>query len=177
MRAALRASHADEKQEHEAAVARLQEEYNRLQGRIDTMYVDKLDSRIDAAFFDRMAAQWRDEQGRCLRDIERHQNANRSYLEEGIQLLDLAQSARRLFDRQEAREKRRLLDFVVSNCSWKGGELAVGLRQPFDILAEAKTANAVADGALSADPGKSEIWLGDLDSNQGCPVQSREFYR
>jgi hypothetical protein len=20
-------------------------------------------------------------------------------------------------------------------------------------------------------------WLGDLDSNQGCPVQSREFYR
>src|SRR5690242_11582760 len=105
VRAALRASHADEKQEHEAAIARLQDEYNRLQGRIDTMYVDKLDGRIDAAFFDRMAAQWRDEQGRCLRDIKRHQNANRSYLEEGIQLLDLAQSARRLFDRQEAREK------------------------------------------------------------------------
>ena len=33
VRAALRASHADEKQEHEAAIARLQDEYNRLQGR------------------------------------------------------------------------------------------------------------------------------------------------
>lgn len=22
-----------------------------------------------------------------------------------------------------------------------------------------------------------KLWLGDLDSNQGCPVQSREFYR
>src|ERR1700750_3393155 len=50
VRAALRASHADEKQEHEAAIARLQDEYNRLQGRIE------LDGRIDAAFFDRIAA-------------------------------------------------------------------------------------------------------------------------
>jgi hypothetical protein len=23
----------------------------------------------------------------------------------------------------------------------------------------------------------SSSWLGDLDSNQGCPVQSREFHR
>jgi site-specific DNA recombinase len=119
VRAALLASHADEKQEHDAAIGRLQAEYKRLQGRIDTMYVDKLDGRIDAPFFDRMAAQWRDEQARCLTDIERHQNANRSYLDEGVHLLELAQSARRLFDRQEAREKRRLLDFVVSNSSWK----------------------------------------------------------
>jgi len=132
IREALRESHADEKREHEGAVTRLQDEYNRLQGRIDTMYVDKLDGRIDAAFFDRMAAQWRDEQARCLRDIERHQNANRSYLDEGIHLLELARSARRLFERQEPREKRRLLDFVVSNCSWKGGELTVELAQPFE---------------------------------------------
>jgi hypothetical protein len=25
--------------------------------------------------------------------------------------------------------------------------------------------------------GIDKSWLGDLDSNQGCPVQSREFYR
>ena len=103
------------------AIARLQAEYKRLQGRIDAMYIDKLDGRIDTGFFDRMAAHWRDEQARCLQDIERHQNANRSYLDEGVRLLELAQSARHLFDRQEPREKRRLLDFVVSNCSWKGG--------------------------------------------------------
>ena len=63
----------------------------------------------------------------------RHRTAskrNRSYLEEGGHLLALAQSARRLFDRQEAREKRCLLDFVASNCSWKGGELAVIYTNP-----------------------------------------------
>lgn len=35
------------------AIAKLQREHNRLQDRIDTMYVDKLDGRIDNDFFDR----------------------------------------------------------------------------------------------------------------------------
>jgi len=39
-----------------------------------------------------------------------------------------------LFDRQEAREKRRLLDFVASNRSWKGGELAVIYTNPLTFL-------------------------------------------
>ena len=36
---------------------------------------------------------------------------------------------------QPASEKRRLLDFVVSNCSWANGELTVEFRQPFDLIA------------------------------------------
>ena len=68
-----------------------------------------------------------------------------------MQLLELAQSARRLFEQQEAREKRRLLDFVVSNCSWKAGELSVKFRQPFDILANATTAAAAAEPTETSD--------------------------
>jgi GAF domain-containing protein len=41
VRDALRASHADEKREHEAAIGRLRAEYDRLQARIHAMYVDK----------------------------------------------------------------------------------------------------------------------------------------
>lgn len=111
VRDALRGNQADEEREHVAAIERLQSEYNRLPGRIDAMYVDKLDGRIDAGFFDRMSAQWCDEQARCLRDIERHQNANQSYLDEGIHLLELAQTVQRLFERQDAREKPALARF------------------------------------------------------------------
>jgi site-specific DNA recombinase len=96
---------------------------------------------------------------------------------EGIHLLEVAQSARRLFDRQEMQEKRRLLDFVVSNCSWKGVELTADLRQPFDMLAKTGTENPSKTRGSDILLDKSEIWLGDLDSNQGCPGQSREFYR
>ena len=159
VREALLASHADEKREHEAAIERLQAEHRRLQARVDAMYLDKLDGRIDAAFFDRMSAQWRDEQARCLRDIEQHQSANRSYMEEGVRLLELARSAQRLFEQQDAREKRRLLSFVVSNCAWKDGELVAELRQPFDLLAETthRVARVAACGTSAAT--KYENWL------------------
>ena len=58
----LHASHTDERREHEEAIKRLRAEYNRLQARIDAMYIDKLDGRIGGDFFDKMAGQWRDEQ-------------------------------------------------------------------------------------------------------------------
>jgi site-specific DNA recombinase len=166
VREALHTSHVDEKREHEGAIERLQTEHRRLQSRLDAMYIDKLDGRVDATFYERMSTSWREEQSRCFREIERHQAANRSYMDEGVQLLELARNARRLFERQEPREKRRLLNFLVSNCSWKGGELTTTLRQPFDLLAETalalekgKTAGGIANGL-------SQIWLPGPDSNQ-----------
>jgi site-specific DNA recombinase len=166
VRDALRASHADEKREHEAAIGRLRAEYDRLQGRVHAMYVDKLDGKVDGAFFERMSAEWRAEQDRCLREIERHQAADRSYLEEGVRLLELARNAQRLFEKQEPREKRRLLNFVVSNCTWKGAELVADLRQPFDLLAETTAIAAQGAAGNKANLAKSEIWLPGPDSNQ-----------
>jgi site-specific DNA recombinase len=165
VREALRQSHDDEKLEHGAAIAREQAEYNRLQSRIDAMYVDKLDRRIDAAFFDRKAAEWRQEQARCLRAIEQHQAANQSYITEGIQLLELARNAHRLFLSQSPHEKRRLLDFVLSNCAWKDGQLSATYRQPFEMLAIPAAAHAKQKAAGGHSNGLSEIWLPGRDSN------------
>jgi len=131
---ALLQSHEDEQRHHDEAVARLQADYNRLQVRIDAMYVDKLDGIIDQDLFQRKSAEWHSEQDRVLRDIEEHQSANRTYLAEGVKLLELANHAHSLFQKQEPREKRRLLNFVLSNCTWQGAELSVEYRQPFDII-------------------------------------------
>ena len=166
VRDALHASHADERREHEEAIKRHQAEYKRLQDRIHAIYVDKLDGLIDPAFFDKMSNQWREEQNRCQREIDRHQNADKSYLDDGVQLLELARNAQRLFAKQEPREKRRLLNFVLSNCTWEDGEVVATLRQPFDILAETAAAAARLEADETAKSAKNEIWLGDLDSNQ-----------
>jgi site-specific DNA recombinase len=72
VRDALHASHADERREHEEAIKRHQAEYKRLQDRINTMYVDKLDGVVDTVFFEKMSNQWREEQKRCQREIDRH---------------------------------------------------------------------------------------------------------
>ena len=166
MRDALHASHADERREHEEAIKRHQAGYNRLNDRIHAMYVDKLDGLVDTAFYEKMSNQWREEQSRCQREIERHQNADKSYLDEGVALLELARNAQRLFAKQEPREKRRLLNFLLSNCTWEDGEVVATFRQPFDMLAETATAAARIEADEEAKSAKSEIWLGDLDSNQ-----------
>ncbi len=166
VREALHASHSDERRQHEEAVERLKAEHKRLQARIDAMYIDKLDGKIGGEFYDRMASQWREEQTRCLRDIERHQEAEQSYMDEGVQILELAQTAQRLFERQTAREKRRLLNFVLSNCSWEDGEVVATFRQPFDLLAKTTAIAAQPAARVSGNSAKNEIWLGDLDSNQ-----------
>jgi site-specific DNA recombinase len=121
--------------------------------------IGKLDGLVDAALFDKMSSQWREEQNRCLREIERLQAADRSYLDEGVQLLELARNAQRLFAKQEPREKRRLLNFMLSNCTWEDGEVVATFRQPFDLLAEtAVSASRTAIGE-AAKTAKAEIWL------------------
>ncbi|MDQ3817531.1 MAG: hypothetical protein M3362_07560, partial [Acidobacteriota bacterium] len=60
---------------------------------------------------------------------------SRNYIEEGVRLLDLTRRANELFLKQEPREKRRLLNFVLSNSTWKDRSLTPEYRQPFDILA------------------------------------------
>ena len=171
---ALRESFADEKKEHKAAVTRLQAEYDRLQSRLHAIYIDKLDGRIDKHFFEKFSGEWRVEQERCLRDIEWHQTADENYLDEGVRLLDMARGAANLFEKNDAHQKRRLLNFVLSNCSWKGGKLSANFRQPFDIIAQTATATVSADGLnLPEHSG----WLGNLDSNQDRRSQSPLFYR
>ena len=70
------------------------------------MYVDKLDGLVDTAFFEKMSNQWREEQeNRCQREIERHQNADKSYKDEGVALLDLARNEAEVVREADAARK------------------------------------------------------------------------
>ncbi len=163
--AALRESHQDEKQFHEGAIAKLQREHRRLQDRIDAMYLDKLDGRIDNDFFDRKAGEFRAQQCRIMRDTEAHQVANRNYIEEGIKLLELAHQAHGLFETQPPSEKRKLLDFVLSNCTWKDGKLEAQYRQPFDLIASAALADRQLKSGDGGGNGHFGEWRRGGDSN------------
>ena len=82
-------------------------------------------------------------------------------MDEGVQLLELARKAQELFAQQQPQEKRRLLNFLLSNCTWEDGEVVATFRQPFDLLAETAVSagRAAADGTGGST--KTEIWLGD----------------
>jgi site-specific DNA recombinase len=157
----LREGHADEQKEHEAAITRLQAEHDRLRHRLHAMYVDKLDGRVDQSFYSQMSEQWQLEQDKLMREITRHQAADRSYLNEGARLLEIAQSARRLFFKQQPSEQRRLLNFVLSNSTWKDGKLTPTFRQPFDLIAEATASLNIEESVGTRNPTEHPVWLGN----------------
>ena len=82
-------------------------------------------------------------------------------MDEGLQILELARNAQRLFEQQEPRQKRRLLNFILSNCAWHDGEMVATFRQPFDLLAETTTTAARQEAGTARNSPKNEIWLGD----------------
>jgi site-specific DNA recombinase len=171
MRRALLESHQDEKQLHAAAVERLQREHRRLQDRLERMYEDKLDGQIENEFYNRKAADYRREQARIMREIQAHGTANQSYIEDGVRLLELAQQAHVQFEKQPPAQKRRLLGFVLSNCSWKEGSLTVEYRHPFELLAVAVASEQQQGGRGSAEMARNDIWLPGMDSNHDSRLQ------
>ncbi len=51
------------------------------------MYVDKLDGRVTNEFFEQKSAEWRQEQAAVRQNLEQHEQANQSYLQEGVAIL------------------------------------------------------------------------------------------
>src|SRR4051794_19884026 len=86
-------------------------------------------------------------------------NFSRCPMAEGVQLLELARDAQRLFERQEPREKRRLLNFLLSNCAWDGGEVIPAFRQPFDLLSETVVSERERKPAGAGSNRVFENWL------------------
>lgn len=61
-------------------------------------------------------------------------DADNHYLDTGVRVLDLAERARELYLRQDEANRRRLLGFVLAECTLQAGRLRPTCRQPFGIL-------------------------------------------
>lgn len=160
---ALKESQTDKQQYHKETLSRLHAEYQRLENRLDTMYVDKLDGKISEGFFEDKSKAWREEQKKILAKIETLQNASQCYIKQGIQLLELAQNAALLFVKQPTHEKRRLLNMMVSNCIWKDQILTVNYKQPFDMLAKFTTSLDSPKTRKNKNMQEFEKWLLHID--------------
>ncbi len=163
---ALRESIDGEKREQREAMERLQKEADRMQRRLDALYIDRLDGKIDKAFYERMLEEWREERDRCLALMERQREADDFYLDDGVDLLKLASEAHRLFDIQAPEQKTRLLNLLLSNSTWGHGRLHATFRQPFDFLQETNAIWKIQKAAGGSPNGFFDEWLPGPDSNQ-----------
>ena len=87
-------------------------------------------------------------------------------MENGARILELAKNAALLYESANTDEKRQLLGFVLSNSTWKNGQLTPIYKKPFDLFVnfkfEAETKSAHPSEGMSA----FSNFLPGLDSNQ-----------
>jgi DNA invertase Pin-like site-specific DNA recombinase len=140
------------------AIKKLQVEYDKLHDRLDLMYRDRLDGRLDPGQYDELAEKCREQMDRIYSDIIMNEADNEERIEEGIVTLELARSASTLFLEQPGEKKRMLLADLLSNCIWQNSELSFEFKQPFAILADTNMRYMELKAAGAESNSLFEIW-------------------
>lgn len=107
---------------------------DRLQGRIEALYVDKLDGLVDTASFESLAAKWSKEKEALAASIAEHKAIRSSYAGSCQTISNAVSSAQAIFSSREPMEQRRLIETFVERSEWREGALKAHLRAPFDRM-------------------------------------------
>jgi len=148
---ALKESHQDEISFHETRVDDLHKQQKLLHKRLDQIYDDKLDGIIEEGLWLRKQKEYKQELAFVEKSLAQHSKANLYYIDSGVQLLELAKNAYRLYEKQSPHQQRKLLNFLLLNSSLKDGNLDYTYRKPFDWIVNST---------------KNEKWWRLADSNR-----------
>jgi len=116
------------------ALRRQRMDEERLEARLEVLYEDRLDGRIDTATYDKKARDIRQQLEQIRRRINDTKVIAFPAVSQAVDLMALTSRAADLFLEQDGAEQRRLLHLVLQEATWKGGELRMCLREPFENL-------------------------------------------
>ena len=114
---------------------RLQQRLSTIRTRMDQAYLDKLDGRITAEFWERKNADWLQEEQQvqfALAGLKQADEPKR--LLTASRTLELANKAYSLYVRQNPAEQAKLLKMVLSNCKVDAVSIMPSYRKPFDLI-------------------------------------------
>jgi site-specific DNA recombinase len=139
----------------------LRAEYDRLQARIEMMYLDRLDGRITAQYFDERSNAWREEQKGI--EAQMQTPALRSAAE-AMEIMQSVSNACGTFADQPAQEQRAVASALMQKATWKAGKFELELKEPFQIWAHS---NSVSKSKEREKPGSGQeiLWCAQTDSN------------
>ncbi len=160
---ALAEGHQDETEYHSTIMTDLENRRKQAEKRLDILYKDRLDERITKDFYERNQKIYEEELEAVTGAISKHTKANINYKKLGINIFELSQLGREIYEKKALmNEKRELLNFVFSNIKLSDGKLDPTPHNGFEVIwARAKTGD----------------WLRGLDSNQDNILQRDAYYR
>jgi hypothetical protein len=115
---------------------RLADRRRKVLAKLDRGYEDFLDARITEDFWNRKSGDWEEERRTLETELARLAQANGQITVTANKILELAKSAGFLYKTQDPAEQRRLLETVLSNCTFDRGTLCPTYSKPFDLFAQ-----------------------------------------
>jgi len=114
---------------------RVQQRLWAIRSRMDQAYLDKLDGKITAEFWERKNAEWLQEEQQVQFALAGLKQADEpARLLTASRTLELANKAYSLYVRQNPAEQAKLLKMVLSNCRIDAVSITPTYRKPFDLI-------------------------------------------
>jgi hypothetical protein len=131
----LQSDSADAEAERQKRIAGTQQRLAALRARMDQMYEDKLDGKVNEEFWTRKANEWREQE----RKLESELSSLRGQVpaENALtvkKIFELANKAHFLYFTRNQAERGQLLKSVLLNCATDGVSFAATYRKPFDLI-------------------------------------------
>ncbi len=123
---------------HNQQVKQIEAQIEVLQSRLDKAYTDKIDGKISEDFWNKNARVWAEEKERLAMSLVTQQRTDTHFLDTVNLILELSKQATGLFKRQNADERRKLIQLITSNCVLRDEKLHWELAEPFDKFMETK---------------------------------------
>ena len=143
----------------EQGLKQLKAEHERLQTRVDTMYLDRLDGRISAEFFDSKSKQWREEQKQIEVRMRQLETVPLRTAAEAVQIIGSVSDTCRTFQDQPNDQQRAITQTVMEKAAWKSGQFEWTLKTPFQILQHSNSVSRSREKGLRNEKQEIEIWL------------------
>jgi hypothetical protein len=119
----------------EQAMKQLKTERDKLQARLETMYVDRLDGRITAAFYDEKAKEWGEQQRQIEARMAKLRTTELRSAKEALRIIRSVSDACSSFQQNQPQQQRAIVSAMMQQATWKSGQFVGALNTPFQILA------------------------------------------
>jgi site-specific DNA recombinase len=131
---AIRSSDQDAERSRTEALRQLDQRGRTIASKLDRGYEDLLEDRISDDFWARKSKVWEAELAVVASERARIQTPQPDSIVTAEKILELAKRAEILYKSQDPAEQRRLLETVLSNCTFDSGSLCATYAKPFDLL-------------------------------------------
>jgi site-specific DNA recombinase len=169
----IRERHENDMETYLVSMRKLKQRHEDLARRINLAYDDRSDGRITTEFYDKKVAAWTSEQEAILEQLDKFDKTYAAKLEHDLDILELSQRAKEIYDiKKDVEQRRALLREIYSNLTLDGQSLdytytehVQAISNKVDLTRELKTefeqANNPSTKAKEAfNEASKTIWLG-----------------